>query len=192
MSELELYFKMGFNHISDIQGYDHILFITALCAIYQLKDWKNVFILVTAFTIGHSVTLALATTGIISKNTAWIEFLIPITILLTCVLNFFQRIEVTGKQRTRYLTALIFGFIHGMGFSNYLSTLLGNTDDIFIPLLSFNLGLEFGQILIVCIILFVSYIFISGLKVIVREWNLVLSGASAGIALIMALERIPF
>ncbi len=192
MSEFELYLKMGFEHISDIQGYDHILFITALCAVYQLKDWKKILVLVTAFTIGHSITLALATSNIIPRNAEWIEFLIPITILLTCALNFVQKNEGSGQKNTRYLTAIGFGLIHGMGFSNFLSALLGGTDDILIPLLSFNLGLELGQILIVLIVLLISYGLISGLKIVAREWNLVLSGGSAGIALIMALERIPF
>lgn len=191
MSEFELYLKMGFEHISDIQGYDHILFITALCAIYQLKDWRNVLILVTAFTIGHSITLALATTDVIPKNAEWIEFLIPITILLTCILNFFHKKEIANRQNSRYLTTLVFGLIHGMGFSNFLSALLGGTDEIFIPLLSFNIGLELGQILIVLIVLSISYGLISGLKVLAREWNLILSGASAGVSLVMALERIP-
>lgn len=191
MSEFEMYLVMGFEHISDIEGYDHILFITALCAVYQLKNWKNVLILVTAFTIGHSITLALATFDIIPINSEWIEFLIPVTIFLTCFLNFFQKKEIRGQQSTRYLTAIIFGLIHGMGFSNFLSALLGGSDEIFIPLLSFNLGLELGQVMIVLIILSISYGLISGLRVLAREWNLILSGASAGVSLIMIFERIP-
>ncbi len=192
MSEFELYLQMGFSHISDIQGYDHILFITALCAVYQLKHWKNVLILVTAFTIGHSITLGLATLDIIPRNAEWIEFLIPVTIFLTCLQNFFQKSEIRGQQINRYITAMGFGLIHGMGFSNFLSALLGGSDELLVPLFAFNIGLELGQVFIVLVILTISYGLISGLRVIDREWNLILSGASAGIALVMIFERLPF
>ncbi|MFC0185823.1 HupE/UreJ family protein [Pseudarcicella hirudinis] len=122
MSEFQTYLQLGFQHITDIKGYDHILFVVALCAIYKLSDWKKVAILVTAFTIGHSVTLALSTLDIISYRSEIIEFLIPITIFITCLVNFFFKSDQKRKpvkapsSRSRYVLAMSFGLIHGMGF----------------------------------------------------------------------------
>ena len=188
MSDFEIYLPLGFQHITDIQGYDHILFVIALCAIYRLKDWKKVALLVTAFTIGHSVTLVLATLNVISYSTKLIELLIPITILLTCVLNFFHKsasysLDVEKPSFFRYPVAMVFGLIHGMGFSNYLRSLLGKEQSIWQPLLSFNIGLELGQLVIVFIILIISSLLLDILRVKKHNWNLILSGIVAGIAL---------
>ncbi|MDQ1087561.1 HupE/UreJ family protein [Siphonobacter sp. SORGH_AS_1065] len=196
MNEFFLYLQLGFDHITDPNGYDHIIFIIALCAIYQLKDWRKVLILVTAFTLGHSVTLALATLNYIQYRTEVIEFLIPVTILLTAFTNIFQKTypdslfieDVPQNPVPRYLMALFFGLIHGMGFSNYLRSLLGREASILKPLLAFNLGLELGQLLIVLIILTISWILISVFKVRKHDWKLILSGAVAGIALILIKE----
>ncbi len=182
MSDFQLYLLTGFEHISDLKGYDHILFIMALCAVYQLAEWRRLLILVTAFTIGHSVTLALATLEIIKVNSAFIEFLIPITILFTCFLNFFRK-EKVKKDLLRYLFAAFFGLIHGLGFSNFLIALLGKEESITVPLLAFNVGLEIGQLLIVGVTLLVSFILIAIFRVKVRDWNLILSGAVAGISI---------
>ncbi|GAB4453189.1 MAG: HupE/UreJ family protein [Bacteroidia bacterium] len=159
MSDFQLYLKLGFEHISDLNGYDHILFLIALCATYQYQEWKKVLILVTAFTIGHSITLALSTLQIVSINTALIEFLIPVTILITCVFNYLQRddLQKDKPMTTRYLVALFFGLIHGLGFSNYLKSLLGKDESIVFQLFSFNVGLELGQLVIVLFILLVSW-----------------------------------
>ena len=188
MSDFEIYLPLGFQHITDIQGYDHILFVIALCAIYRLKDWKKVALLVTAFTIGHSVTLALATSNIISYSTKLIELLIPITILLTCILNFFHKsatysLDVEKPSFFRYPVAMTFGLIHGMGFSNYLRSLLGKEQSIWQPLLSFNIGLELGQLVIVVIVLIISSLLLDIVRVKKHDWNLILSGIVAGVAL---------
>ncbi len=196
MSEFSIYLQLGFDHITDPNGYDHIIFITALCAIYQLKDWRKVLILITAFTIGHSITLALATLNYIQYRTEVIEFLIPVTILLTAFTNIFQKSQpeslftedIPQTSVPRYFMALFFGLIHGMGFSNYLRSLLGKEASIFKPLLAFNVGLELGQLLIVLIILTISWVLVSVLKVKKHDWKLVLSGAVAGIALILIKE----
>lgn len=138
MNQFTLYFILGKDHILDYQnGYDHILFVVALCALYLLRDWKKVLILVTAFTIGHSVTLALSTLGVVSVDGALIEFLIPLTILLTAVSNLFTKEEVATAKRinVNYLFAAFFGLIHGLGFSNYLRELLGKSSNIVSPLL---------------------------------------------------------
>jgi len=193
MSEFPLYFGLGREHILDyVNGYDHILFVLALCAVYLVRDWKKILILVTAFTIGHSITLALATLNIISVKTEWIEFLIPLTIFITAVSNLFKSETIIDKKNIQinYFFALFFGLIHGMGFSNYLRAILGKSHEILTPLLAFNLGLEFGQIIVVTFFLAISYILVDWLKVSRRDWKMVLSSAIAGIALILVKSRL--
>lgn len=198
-SEFQTYLTLGFNHISDLNGYDHILFIIALCAIYRLTEWKKVAILVTAFTIGHSITLALAALSIVKVSAAWIEFLIPVTIFLTAIYNvifhqFDQKEQLfERKVNINYLFAIGFGLIHGLGFSNFLRSMLmpGEEGSLVSQLLAFNIGVELGQLSIVAFILVASFIAFNLLKIKQREWNLFISGAAAGISLIMALERLP-
>lgn len=194
MSIFQLYLKLGLDHIADLQGYDHILFIIALTVVYPLREWKKLLILVTAFTIGHSLTLFLATLDIIWINTDLIEFLIPVTIFITAIGNIVQKSEkiYAGRHKFKYATALFFGLIHGLGFSNYLRSLLSSEEGIVLPLLSFNIGIELGQIIIVMIIAGLTLLFVDLFGAKRREWNLVLSGAAAGISLILAVERIPF
>ncbi|MBX2843880.1 MAG: HupE/UreJ family protein [Flammeovirgaceae bacterium] len=190
MSEFWVFLQLGFEHISDINGYDHILFIVALCAIYSFSQWREVLILVTAFTFGHSVTLALASLKLVSIGTGLIEFLIPVTIFITAIFNYFSKKEAHAKNANqRYLVALFFGLIHGLGFSNYLRSLLGDDSSIFWQLLAFNVGLEIGQVFIVFIILILALLFVQIGRVKKREWNLLLSGAAGGIALTMIFER---
>jgi hypothetical protein len=190
MQEFSLYFQEGWQHIVDLKGYDHILFVMALCAIYLMKDWKKVLVLVTAFTIGHSITLALSVLNVIRVNTALIEFLIPVTIVITALSNVFRKTEETGAVQLNYFFALFFGLIHGMGFSNYLKSMLGSQTSIVQPLLAFNLGLEFGQLIIVLVILLLAQIIVnlSGIKR--REWTMFISAAIFGVAFMMSLERL--
>ena len=190
MSDFEIFLPLGFQHITDLKGYDHILFMVALCAVFRLKDWKKVAILITAFTIGHSITLALATLNIITYNTKLIESLIPITIFLTCVLNFFHKsaqrsLDIEKPSFFRYPMAMAFGLIHGMGFSNYLRSLLGKEESIWQPLLAFNIGLEIGQVVIVAISLIISSLLLDIFRIKKHDWNLILSGIVAGIALML-------
>jgi hypothetical protein len=192
MQEFSLYFGLGREHILDyVNGYDHILFVLALCAVYLVRDWKKILILVTAFTIGHSITLALATMQVITVKTELIEFLIPLTIFITACSNLFRKEEGIGQKNVQinYVFALFFGLIHGMGFSNYLRALLGKSSNILSPLLAFNLGLEFGQIIVVTIFLVISYILVDWLRVSRRDWKMVLSSAIAGIAFILMKDR---
>lgn len=190
MSEFGIYFDLGMEHILDVEGYDHILFIIALCAIYILRDWKQVLILVTAFTIGHSITLALATLRIVNFDSAVIEFLIPVTILATALANIFktERTLQTSKIQTNYFLALFFGLIHGLGFSNFLRSMLGKDNNIVSPLLAFNIGLEVGQIIIVAVFLLISFILVDIFGVKRRDWRLIISSAVGGIALMLMME----
>lgn len=194
MSIFELYLKLGIDHIADFQGYDHIFFIISLTIVYPLRAWKKLLILVTAFTIGHSLTLFLATLDLISIPTDLIEFLIPVTIFITALGNTFQKQNkfYTSSHRFKYSVALFFGLIHGMGFSNYLRGLLSGEESLFLPLLSFNLGIELGQIIIVLIILALTLLFVDFFGVKRRDWHLIFSGGAMGISLIMAIERFPW
>ncbi len=195
MTEFQAYLQLGFEHITDPRGYDHILFVMALCAVYTLKDWKKVVVLVTAFTLGHSVTLVLATFQIVSFRSDVIEFLIPITILITAILNFFDqpsKLTLIKKEKSstlRYPLALGFGLIHGLGFSNYLHSLLGKEESITTPLLAFNLGLEGGQLLIVALILLISFLITDIFKAQKQSWNFILSGIIAGMAISLILNN---
>ncbi len=193
MNEFGLYFSLGKEHIADLQGIDHILFILALCLRYQFSDWKKILILVTAFTIGHSITLALSVFEVFSFSSKWIEFLIPVTIIITAVSNVFVKKFVFKTNFSLiYFFALAFGLIHGLGFSNYLKSLLGKDESIIIQLLAFNVGLEVGQLLIVLFVLIISAILVTLLKINRREYILFCSGGVFAIALQMCSERWPF
>ena len=189
MSSFGLYFVLGREHILDYKhGYDHILFILALNVVYLPKDWKKILVLITAFTIGHSVTLALATLRIISFSAEVIEFLIPLTILCTSIANLFLKesaIDSNRRVQYNYFLAVVFGLIHGMGFSTYLRALLGSHESIITPLLAFNLGLEFGQVVIVAIFMVTTFIFVRWAGVQRRDWKMIVSSAIAGMALIL-------
>lgn len=189
MSTFQLYFGLGKDHILDYaNGYDHILFVVALCVVYVVGDWKKVLVLITAFTVGHSITLALATLQLVTVNSMVVEFLIPVTIFSTAVSNLFRAEEGKGNIQVNYILALLFGLIHGLGFSNYLREILGKSENIVSPLLAFNLGLEFGQIIIVGIFMAVGFLFVNVAHVPRRDWKLVISSAIAGMALILIKE----
>lgn len=192
MSEFQLYFGLGRDHILDSNGYDHILFVVALCILYSLREWRQVLVLVTAFTLGHSITLALATLGIITVNAALIEFLIPVTIFITAVSNIVRKGDgPTGRSmQLNYVYAAFFGLIHGMGFSTYLKSILGRDKTIFTQLLAFNLGLELGQIIIVAFFLVLGFLLVDLAGVNRRDWKLVISSAIAGIAVILIKDTI--
>lgn len=187
MSLFELYLRLGFKHIIDINGYDHIVFVLALCAGYSFSQYKKVLILVTAFTIGHSVTLALSTLKMVFIRVDIIEFLIPVTILITAISNLFNQNKHKGYFI--YLLTLFFGLIHGLGFSNYLKELLGKESSIIAPLLAFNIGLEIGQILIIAIHFLILYLAVAFFNMNHKNWKIFVSGAAAGIAAILIIAN---
>ena len=193
MHSIDMYINLGFQHISDLAGYDHILFLLALCAVYSIDQWRRLFILVTAFTVGHSITLALSSFGWVVIPSHIIEFLIPVTILITAIRNVAvspsdQLTDDQGNMTGHYLIALCFGFIHGMGFSNYFRALMMDSSSITIPLLGFNLGIEIGQLLVVSIIVIVASLVVKFAQVKHRDWNLFISGAAAGISIVLMNE----
>lgn len=191
MNDLGIYLHLGFKHIISWGAWDHILFVLVLTLRYQWTDWKKLLVLITAFTIGHSATLALSTLNWIDFPSTIIEFLIPITILFTAIANFWVKsFEFKSKYPLIYFLALFFGLIHGLGFSTYLKSLLGMETSILGPLFTFNLGLELGQLLIVGLILIISFIFVSQIKVKRKLYLQIGSAIAIAFALNMVLERI--
>jgi len=192
MQDFGFYFEIGWEHIISKNALDHQLFIAAIAAIYLLKDWKQVLILVTAFTIGHSVTLALSVFDVIRFSSSWVEFLIPCTIIITAGSNLFQKKFTPKSIRINYFLALAFGLIHGMGFANSIRFMLASDQSVGWGLFGFNVGLEVGQIVVVVVLLLLAYLIINIFRVNRREWVIFLSAAVFSLALKMALERLPF
>lgn len=191
MSDFSFYFRFGWGHIISRAAMDHQLFILALAAIYIIKDWKQVLVLVTAFTIGHSLTLFLSVKEIVTISSRWVEFLIPCTIVLTAISNLFQKKFTAKSIRINYFLALFFGLIHGLGFANNIRMALASDQSLGWGLFGFNLGLEAGQIIVVLLILCLAYIVLSILKANRREWVIFASACAFSVGLVTAIQRWP-
>lgn len=163
----------GFRHITDLNGYDHMLYLTAMSAPFFLKDWKKVFLLATAFTIGHSLTLALAAFGVIKFSSDLIELLIPVTIVITAASNL--AFMSTTRMEFKYAVNAFFGLIHGMGFSSYFRMMFGDEENWITKLFMFNFGVELGQLLIVSIFLMLAALITFTLKINEKRWTNVVS-----------------
>lgn len=189
----EMFLLEGFRHILDPTGYDHILFVVALTSLYSWVEWQKVLVLVTAFTIGHSVTLILATYRLMTINVDLIEFLIPLTIITTGIYNVLAiRSDsklVCVKMPLNYSVALLFGLVHGLGFSILLRSMLSLGDSLTFLLFAFNIGLELGQIVIVAGTLTVAYVFVHFLKLKQGYWAIALAILISSIALYLAIDR---
>ncbi|WP_159949729.1 HupE/UreJ family protein [Polaribacter septentrionalilitoris] len=191
MDEFLLYFKMGLNHVLDFSAYDHILFLIVLAVVFSFNQWKKVLWLVTLFTIGHSLTLALSAFGILKVSMDLIEFLIPLTIFITGVVNVFTaKKSSSGKENVNLIFAVFFGLIHGLGFSNYFRMMVGKEDDKVFPLLEFALGIEAAQIIIVLGILIIGTLLQNFFRVTRIDWILVTSSIVIGFAIQMMLDRV--
>lgn len=191
-SDFLFYFKLGWSHIVSLDALDHQLFILALVAVYTTRHLKQILILVTAFTIGHSVTLALSVFDIIRFSSRWVEFLIPCTIFITALFNLFRKEKIQKKVALNYYLALFFGLIHGMGFANSVRMMLAKDQNIGWGLFGFNVGLEVGQVVFVILILAVSWSMLNLFKTKRRDWIIFVSSAVFALALQMAIQRIPF
>ena len=167
---ISIWLQLGFEHIVDLNGYDHILYLITLCAIYSIRDWKKVLYLATAFTMGHSITLALNAFDIVSIPSVLIETLIPVTIILTALYNLLTDSKNKTNASVGYFLAITFGLIHGMGISNFLKALMSPGDSLIMSLLGFNIGVELAQIVVVLISLAISYIALNMLKVNKSNW----------------------
>jgi hypothetical protein len=193
MQDFTLYFRLGTEHILTWEALDHILFVSALCLRYLWTDWRKVIILVTAFTIGHSITLALSALGYVQFPTRWIEFLIPLTIVATAISNLTLKtneLKKPSKLPMIYFFALFFGLIHGLAYANTFLSLEGK-EGLVIHLLAFNLGIEVAQILVVVIVLLLSFIFVQKLNTPRPWWVRILSLLILATSLKMAFERFP-
>jgi len=195
MNDFWIWFSTGFQHILDWNGYDHILYVIALCVLFSFKDLKKILVLVTSFTIGHSLTLAMSVLDVLTVKQAFIEVLIPITIMSTCIINIVYRKKLETLQNKinfnlNYILALIFGFIHGMGFSYLLKSMLGKEENTVFPLLSFNLGLEFGQIIIVISMLLVSVFLARFTRIKKADVILVISSAVLLVSTFLFIQRL--
>lgn len=191
MSEFWIYLEIGLRHVLDIKGYDHVLFLIALTVPYAFKDWKRILLLVTIFTIGHTVALMLSVFNIVMIKATLVEFLIPVTILITALFHLFtagksakaDNINVTG------FVTLFFGVIHGLGFSNYFKSILdGSPSDKLLPLLEFALGIELAQIIVVLVVLLISFVFQNFLRFSKRDFTLVFSAFVVGVVVPMIIE----
>ena len=198
ISTFTVYLRLGFEHLLDLQGYDHILFLAVLCAAYSLPRWRELLVLVTAFTIGHSVSLAVATLRLVRVDTGLVEFLIPVTIVATAVTNLvgLKREDPTqhrvAARPLRYALALAFGIIHGLGFSNFLRLALGEERSLFVPLLSFNIGLELAQIVVAGGVLVLALAATRWTPLSGKAWNVAVSTLAGALAAWMALQRMPW
>ncbi len=182
--------EYGINHVLDINAYDHILFLIVLTIPYVFKDWKRVLLLVSMFTLGHTLSLVLAAYNVVSVNGKLVEFLIPITILIVALFNVFTAGK--GAQREKvgvlFLTTLFFGLVHGLGFAREFQMLLGDTDNKLVLLLEFALGIEISQIIIVFIVLFLGYIVQTLFRFSKRDWIMVISAIVVGLVIPMLLN----
>ncbi len=192
------YLQLGARHIADLAGYDHILFVAALTVAFPPAQWRRLLLLVTAFTLGHSITLALATLRLVTVDTGWVEFLIPVTIAVTAgatLASLRSGIDWTpdarGRFAARYLAGAGFGLIHGLGFSNFLRAALGAEESLGVPLFAFNVGLEMGQLAIVACVLLIGVLATDAARISRVRW---VGAASVGILLValkLAAERWP-
>ena len=190
MEEFKTWFFIGFDHIIDVQALDHTLFILALVVAYDSSQIKKIIFLVTAFTIGHSVTLALSALELISFNQKIIEFSIPLTIFLTALNNIVNRKESKKKfVSSNYIIGLVFGLIHGLGFANYLKALLFKGNIVF-ELFAFNVGIEIAQIILVFVFLFLSFLFSRFVFSKREDWILFVSALIMGISFMLILSLI--
>ena len=191
MDDFTLYFKMGFHHVLDFSAYDHILFLIVLAVVFKFNQWKKVLWLVTLFTIGHSITLALSAFEIIKINVNVIEFLIPLTIFITGLVNIITIYKTSKRnENINLLFGLFFGLIHGLGFSNYFKMMVGREEDKLFPLIDFALGIEAAQIIIVLGILSIGTLILSIKKIKREYWILISSSIVILISIKMMFERI--
>ncbi|MCB0462438.1 MAG: HupE/UreJ family protein [Flavobacteriaceae bacterium] len=180
----------GINHVLDINAYDHVLFLIVLTVPYLFKDWKRVLLLVSLFTLGHTLSLVLAAYKIVSINGQLVEFLIPITILIVALYNVFTAGKITEKEKINvlFLSTLFFGLVHGLGFAREFQILVGRAENKLAILIEFALGIELSQIIIVCCVLFIGHIFQTFYRLNKRDWVMVISAIVVGLVIPMILQ----
>jgi len=189
MSTFILYFRLGYRHVLDIYGVDHMLFIIAIMSVFLLRDWRRALVLFLFYVLGSSLSLSLAVNEIIRIDINIIDYLIPVTLLMAAVINIFKKPEsYTPRSIFRFAILLLFGLIHGFGFADYLMDILGTDLNLAIPIIGFNLGIEFGLLFVAFVFLIISWVFVNNLGISRRDWRLVISSGIAGIALTLMFE----
>ncbi|MEO8534432.1 MAG: HupE/UreJ family protein [Flavobacterium sp.] len=191
MSQFWIYFQIGLKHVLDIHAYDHVLFLIALTVPYTFKDWKRILLLVSVFTIGHTVALVLSVFGVIAVKVNIVELLIPITILITALYHLFTAGKASKNDGLNliFFVTLFFGIIHGLGFSNYFKTILGGSaTSKLLPLGEFALGIEVAQLVVVFVALLLSYIVQTVFRFSKRDWALVMSAFIIGVVIPMIID----
>lgn len=191
MHDFLIYFNMGLTHVLDVNAYDHILFLIALMIPFAFKDWQRVLLLVSLFTLGHTLALFLSVFGIVKIQANLVEFLIPITILITAIFHLFTAGKSGKKESITFvaIVTVVFGLIHGLGFSNYFNTIMvGTRAEKLVPLLEFALGIEAAQIIVVIAVLIIAYLVQTGFRFSKRDWALVMSAFVIGVVLPMILQ----
>ncbi len=191
MEQLKLFFELGLTHVLDINGYDHIIFLIVLAAPYLFSSWKKVLILVSVFTIGHTISLFLSSYNLVTVNSGLVEFVIPVTIAVTAIFNIVTsgRVSHNSKLGLMFFVTLIFGIIHGLGFSNYFKIIIGSSNFKFVPLIEFALGVETAQVIVVLLVLLLGGVAQNLLNISKKDWVLVLSSITLGLAIPMLLTR---
>ena len=191
MQDFSMYFGLGWDHIISWEALDHILFILALAVIYRFEDWRRVLILVTAFTIGHFLTLILSVTEVIRANSEWVEFLIPLTIVITALFNLFKPNLQSATNAFLYTLTLVFGLVHGLGYANAIRFLLVEEQSLGWSLFAFNLGLEIGQIIVVLAALILGELVLRYTPLQRRYWVVIVSSIVILVAMNMVIDRVP-
>lgn len=192
MDAFFIYLNMGLNHVLDIKGYDHVLFLLALISPYAFKDWKRILFLVSIFTVGHTLALVLSVYNVVSVKASLVEFLIPVTILITALFALFTAGKTTKKESVTFVAGvtLFFGLIHGLGFSNYFKTIMiGTPSEKVLPLMEFALGIEGAQLIVVLVGLILAYIAQAVFKFSKREWGLIIASFIIGAVVPMLIEN---
>jgi hypothetical protein len=192
MKDFIFYFKIGWFHIMSMDATDHLFFIAVLAIIYSFADWRKVLVLVTAFTVGHAITLFMSVLDLISLNSGVVEFLIPCTIFVTAMMNLILKNQQLVSHQIQYGIALGFGLIHGLGYANYIRMILSADQQLVWGLFSFNLGLEAGQIVVVCLVLLTVWVSTKIHAKAHLRWVRIASAAVLLFALKLSIERFPF
>ncbi|MFN5055267.1 MAG: HupE/UreJ family protein [Bacteroidota bacterium] len=191
-TDFKYYFLLGWDHIISFDALDHLYFIAVLSIVYQFKHWKQVLVLVTAFTVGHAVTLFLSGMDLVRLKDSWVEFAIPCTIVFSSLMNCRKRSSMHQTDKLQYAMALFFGLVHGLGFANTVRFMISKNQDLVWSLFGFNVGLEIGQIFVVLLVLLISLLAGMTRLFTSREWVLSFSSLILGLALKLSIERFPF